>query len=91
MVEWRKDVLVLYKINEYIAEMGENYESIMDYYFDAFKEKMNNRFRIPQKLWKITKMIYVSWWIVTKCTFRKCNPQLYGWAFARSWSTKLWP
>ena len=30
IVVWRKDVLVLYQINEYIAEMGENYVSIMD-------------------------------------------------------------
>lgn len=30
--------------------MGENYGSIMDNYFDAFKEKMNNRFRISKKL-----------------------------------------
>ena len=41
---------VLYQINEYIDEMGENFEGIMDSYFDAFKEKMNNRFNIPQKL-----------------------------------------
>ena len=38
-IVWRKDVLVLYQINEYISEMGENYVSIMDNYFDAFKEK----------------------------------------------------
>lgn len=50
IVVWRKDVPVLYQINEYIAEMGENYVSIMDNYFDAFKEKMNNRFSIPKKL-----------------------------------------
>ena len=50
MVEWRKDVPVLYHINEYIAEMGENFEGIMDNYFDAFKEKMNNRFKIHQKI-----------------------------------------
>ena len=43
-VEWRKDVPVLYQINEYIAEMSENYNCIMDNYFDAFKEKMNNRY-----------------------------------------------
>ena len=43
-VVWRKDVPGLYQINEYIAEMGENYNSIMDNYFDAFMEKMNNRF-----------------------------------------------
>lgn len=30
--------------------MGENYVSIMDNYFDAFKYKMNNRFKIPKKL-----------------------------------------
>ena len=41
---------ILYQINEYIAEMGENFDSIMDSYFDNFKEKMNNRFRIPEKL-----------------------------------------
>ena len=32
--------------------MGENSGSIMDNYFDPFKEKMNNRFRIPRKLVK---------------------------------------
>ena len=30
--------------------MDEHYVSIMDNYFNAFKEKMNNRFRIPKKL-----------------------------------------
>ena len=35
---------------EFIAEMGENFDSIMDNYFDFFKEKMNNRFWIPPKL-----------------------------------------
>ena len=49
-VVWRKDIPMLYQINEYIVEMGENYNSIMDNYFDAFKEKMNNRFQIPKKL-----------------------------------------
>ena len=29
--------------------MGENCDSIIDSYFDAFKENMNNRFMIPQK------------------------------------------
>ena len=41
---------ILYQLNEYIAEMGENFDSIMDSYFDTFKEKMNNRFRILKKL-----------------------------------------
>ena len=30
--------------------MRENYARIMGNYFDAFKEKMNNRFKIPKKL-----------------------------------------
>ena len=50
IVVWRKDVLFLYQINEYISELGEKYVNIMDDYFDAFKENMNNRFRIPKKL-----------------------------------------
>ena len=41
---------ILYQITEYISKMGENYNSIMDNYFDAFKETMNNRFRISKKL-----------------------------------------
>ena len=50
MIVWRKDVLVLYQINEYISEMGENVVSIMDNYFEVFKEKINNRIHIPRKL-----------------------------------------
>ena len=45
---WRKDMPILYQINEYIVEMGENLVSIMDNYFDVFKEKMNNRFGFPE-------------------------------------------
>ena len=30
--------------------MGENFDSIMDNYFEIFKEKMNNRFKIPKQL-----------------------------------------
>ena len=49
-IVWRKDVPILYQINEYIAEMGENFDSIMDNYFETFKEKMNSRYRIPKNL-----------------------------------------
>ena len=41
---------VLYQINEYITKMGENYVSIMYNYFNVFKEKMKNRFKILKKL-----------------------------------------
>ena len=44
---WRKDTLFLYQINDFIVEMGENFDSIMDNYFESFKEKMNNKFQIP--------------------------------------------
>ena len=30
--------------------MGENFEKVMDNYFEDFKERMNNRFRVPSKL-----------------------------------------
>ena len=30
--------------------MGENFERVLDNYFEVFKEKMNNRFWIPPKL-----------------------------------------
>ena len=49
-IVWRKDTPILYQINEFIAEMGENFERVMYNYFEMFKEKMNNRFRIPPKL-----------------------------------------
>ena len=41
---------MLYQINEFIAEMGDNFKSIMDTYFEAFKERMKFRFRIPKQL-----------------------------------------
>ena len=77
---------VLYQINEYIFEMGENFDSIMDSYFETFKEKMNNRFKIPKKLvsdyrddWLvITMMMYVLWLIMIMCIYKKSNQELYG-------------
>ena len=51
-VVWRKDTPILYQINEFIAEMGQNFDKVMDNYFEDFKDKMNNRFRIPPKLVK---------------------------------------
>ena len=47
---WIKYVPILYHYNEYIVEMGENFVSIMDNYFDSFKEKMNRKYRILRKL-----------------------------------------
>ena len=50
IVVWKKDRPVVYQINEFIAEMGDNFEGIMDAYFETFKERMQSRFRIPKKL-----------------------------------------
>ena len=50
--------------------MGENFERVMEKYFEEFKEKMNNRFRIPPKLVEDYKDDVVLWWIVIGCTFR---------------------
>lgn len=38
------------QINEFIVEMGDNFEIIMDAYFETFKEKMQSRCIIPKKL-----------------------------------------
>ena len=46
-VVWRKDTPILYQINEFIRDMGVNLKKVMDNYFEVFKEKMNNRFWIP--------------------------------------------
>ena len=43
-VVWGKDIPVLYQINEFIAELGEKFDSVLDNYFEDFKERMNNRF-----------------------------------------------
>jgi len=49
-VVWRKDTPIFYQINEFIAKMGMNFDKVMDNYFEYFKERINNRFRIPPKL-----------------------------------------
>ena len=45
---WRKDTPMLYQINEFIAKIGDNFESIMDTYSKTFKKRMQRRFRIPK-------------------------------------------
>ena len=49
-IVWRKDTPVLYQINEFIAEIGENFDSILHNYFEVFKETMNNRFQINKNM-----------------------------------------
>ncbi|WP_233109386.1 hypothetical protein, partial [[Clostridium] innocuum] len=40
----------MYQINELIAELGDKFDEVMDGYFESFKKKMNDRYRIPQRL-----------------------------------------
>lgn len=49
-IVWKKDRLVVYQIDKYIEELEDNFEKIMDAYFELFKEKMKIRSRIPKQL-----------------------------------------
>ena len=60
-VVWRKDIPILYQINEFIAELGENFDSVLDNYFEYFKERMNNRFRFHQNWLRNIKKMYALW------------------------------
>ena len=37
---WKKDIPIVYQINKSIADMEDNFESIMDAYFETFREIM---------------------------------------------------
>lgn len=41
---------LLFKLNEFINSLDNNFEPIMDYYFSKFKDKMNKRSIIPSQL-----------------------------------------
>ena len=58
--------------------MGENFERVMDNYFEVFKEKMNNRFKIPPSLLMTTKMMFVLWLIVIEYTYRQSDQEWPG-------------
>ena len=75
---WRKDTPILYQINEFIAEMGVNFDKVMDNYFEDFKERIIIDSGFHQDLWKITRMMFVSWLTVTKCTYRQSYREWHG-------------
>ena len=43
---------VISQINEYIEQMGDNFEALMTSYFKDFKKSMKQRLRIPASLVK---------------------------------------
>ena len=49
-VGWKTNRSVVVQINEYIEQLGENFESIMTSYFEDFKKSMKQRLRIPVSL-----------------------------------------
>ena len=49
-VTWKTDKSVISQVNEYIAQMGDNFEALMTSYFEDFKKAMKQRLRIPASL-----------------------------------------
>ena len=49
-VGWKTNKSIAVKIIEYINQLGNNFESIMNSYFEDFKKSMKQRMRIPISL-----------------------------------------
>ena len=49
-VGWKTNRSLAIQINEYIKQLGDNFESIMTSYFEDFKKSMKQRLRIPVSL-----------------------------------------
>ena len=42
-VVWEQDTPVTKQINEYITQLGDNFENVMDTYFDEFKKNYEKK------------------------------------------------
>ena len=49
-VSWKTNRSVVVQVNEYIEQMGANFETIMTSYFQDIKKSMKQRLRIPISL-----------------------------------------
>ena len=47
IVEWKTNRSVAFQINDFIEQLGDNFESIMTSYFEDFKKIMKGRMQIP--------------------------------------------
>ena len=47
---WEQDKLVTKQIDEYINQVGENFENVTNAYFDEFKKRMKIIMRILEEL-----------------------------------------
>ena len=45
-VAWRNDRTIIAQINEYIEQMGDNFDTLMTSYFEDFKKSLKQRLRI---------------------------------------------
>ena len=75
---WKNDIPILYQINEFKVEMDENFEIIVDNYFESFKEKIQGRFRIPKKLVEDYEWDIFFWLTMIKSIFKKLDLRLHG-------------
>ena len=60
-VKWNTDKTIVEKINNYIEQMGDNFDAQMTSYFEDFKQSMKQRMRIPVSLTEHMKRIFVFW------------------------------
>ena len=51
-VSWKTNKIVVSQVNEYIEQMGTNFEALMTSYFEDFKKTMKQRLRILVSLVK---------------------------------------
>ena len=49
-VRWDPDQTIVTQINEFIKQMGDNFDAQMTSYFEDFKKSMKQRMRIPVSL-----------------------------------------
>lgn len=49
-VKWNADKTIVEQINNYIEQMGDNFDNQMTSYFEDFKQSMKQRMRIPVSL-----------------------------------------
>ena len=49
-IVWEQDKLVFGHVNEYITQLGENFENVMDAYFEEFKKRMKMKMMILEEL-----------------------------------------
>ena len=76
-VLWEQDKPVTRKINEFITQLGDNFENTMNTYLDEFKLRMKRRIRIPKEL--VTKYYSDMHFLVDTNTFVQVDKPRKAW------------